>query len=213
LLELRVYDFYFRPYVLAKKVLVAKTDIPFNKLVTADDLIYKSVPNELVPQEAIFDAQTVIGKAAILSISKGSQLTRNMFDMDDLHPKEGEVIFPVPKEALFAVNGSLRKRDLVDIVLFKEEESSYAASEASVETQLTQMPDDIKPIIEKVPVVFARSEDNQNVKDTEKGDTNQRDTATGRISNVELLITKEQRDLLIEKVAEGYLIWITRVGS
>lgn len=200
------YDFYFRPYVLAKKVLVAKSDIPQNKLITDDDLVYKSVPNELVPREAIVDPATVVGKAAIVSITKGSPLTLTMVDVDNLHPKEGEVIFPVPKDALFAVNGSLRKRDLVDVSLFREFVEYYEGTD-ELKPHLPE------PIIERVPVVFVRTEDNQSVKDTEQGDTNQRETSTGRVSNVELLLTKEQRDMLIEKISEGYKIWITRVGS
>jgi len=202
------YDFYLRPYVLAKKMVVAKTDIPVNQVISASDLTYKSVPNELVPRDAIYDVDSVIGKVAIVAISQGTQLTRHMVDLDDLYPTAGEVIFPVPKEAIYAVNGSLRKRDLVDIVLIKEPEISSSAETPPALTSTV-----IDPAIEKVPVVYARSEDNQTVFDTEKGDTNQRDTATGRISTVELLLTKAQRDYLVEKVSEGYKMWLTRVGS
>ena len=201
------YDFYFRPYVLAKKVLVASQDIPQNKVIAAEDLVLKSVPNELIPREAIFDTRAVVGKVAIVTVSRGSVLTFPMIDMDDLYPGEGEVIFPVPKEAIYAVNGSLRKRDLVDISLFREiKEPSSETPDPSPRTIVPY------PFLEKIPVVFVRTDDNQSVKDTESGDNNQRETSTGRIATVELLLTKEQRDILIEKIAEGNKLWLTRVA-
>lgn len=200
------YDFYLRPYVFARKVIVAKTEISLNKLITADDIAYMSFPNELVPDGSFTNPADIVGRSAVVTISQGSIITMHLID-DELYPGENQVIFPVPKESIFAVNGSLRKRDLVDISLYRSFDSSFSGSEnpAFMTYSLT-------PLFEKVPVVFAMTEDNQNVKDTEKGDTNQRETSTGRVVNVELLLTKEQRNILIDKISEGYKLWLSRVS-
>jgi Flp pilus assembly protein CpaB len=195
------YDYYIRPFVLAKSVVVAKEEIAENQAITSEMLAMARVPNDLVPTGAIFDPEDVLGKSALVTMGTGTMLTQTMVDMHDLYPREGEVIFPIPKEAIYAVNGSLRKQDVVDISLVQEQAKQEGQEETS------------GPIIEKARVVYARTEDNQSVKDTEKGDVNQRETATGRVAAVEILIAKEDRDMLIREIGKGNRLWIARVSK
>lgn len=197
------YDLYFQKHVWVEKVAIAQVDLAENQVIQGTDLVLRDFPKELVPRDALSDLKSLVGKATVIRIPQGSVLTRPMVDWEGLTPKEGEVIFPIPKEVLYAVNGSLRKRDKVDISL-------VLAGNITEPVAVHSRP---QPIIEKAPVVFVRTEDNQSVKDTEKGDTNQRETATGRVATVELLLTKEQRDLLIGEIEKGYKLWISRVES
>jgi Flp pilus assembly protein CpaB len=200
------YDYYIRPVLLAKTVVMAKEEIAENQVITEDMLVLASVPNDLVPAGAIARPEGIIGKAAIVSIGAGTMLTKPMVDIEGLLPKKGEVIFPIPKEAIFAVNGSLRKRDVVDISLISSER---AANEESV----SEVVGPAEPIIKGARVVYARTEDNQSVKDSEKGDVNQRETATGRVATVEILITEEERDRIIREIEFENRLWIARVGK
>lgn len=204
------YDYYVRPYVLAKTIVVAKEEIAENQVITTEMLTMMSVPNDLVPSGAIFDPKEVAGKSAIISVGTGTMLTRSMVDIYGVHPGEGEVIFPIPKEAIYAVNGSLRKNDVVDISLLLEGKQVPRTPEDHVEATMLRT---VKPIIRKARVVYARTEDNQSVKDTEKGDTNQRETATGRVAAVEILVTEEERDMIISEIEKGNRLWIARVGK
>ena len=199
------YDYYIRPVLLAKTVVMAKEEIAENQVITEDMLVLASVPNDLVPAGAIARPEGIIGKAAIVSIGAGTMLTKPMVDIEGLLPKKGEVIFPIPKEAIFAVNGSLRKHDVVDISLIAKEQANEGAEPERVRPA--------EPIIKGARVVYARTEDNQSVKDSEKGDVNQRETATGRVATVEILITEEERDRIIREIEFENRLWIARVGK
>lgn len=199
------YDYYIRPVLLAKTVVMAKEEIAENQVITEDMLVLASVPNDLVPSGAIVRPEGIIGKAAIVSIGAGTMLTKPMVDIEGLLPKKGEVIFPIPKEAIFAVNGSLRKHDVVDINLIAKEQANEGAE--------TERMRSAEPIIKGARVVYARTEDNQSVKDSEKGDINQRETATGRVATVEILITEEERDKIIREIENENRLWIARVGK
>lgn len=201
---LLAYDYYIRPFVLAKNVVVAREEIAENQAITKEMLTMMSVPNDLVPSGAIFDPKVVLGKSAIVTMGTGTILTQTMVDIQGLHPKEGEVIFPIPKDAIYAVNGSLRKHDAIDISLLSNKSRN---EEPEREAALPE------PIIQKARVVYARTEDNQNVKDTEKGEDNQRDTSTGRVATVEILISEEERDMIIREIEKGNQLWIARVGK
>lgn len=206
------YDYYIRPVLLAKTVVVAKEEITENQVITSDMLTFESVPNDLIPSGAVLEPRTIIGKTALVTIGAGTMLTQFMLDMQGIYPVEGEVIFPIPKEAIFAVNGSLRRNDLVDInVLIKENRSKQAEGDEMEEETLEFIT--TEPIIRKARVVYARTEDNQNVKDTEEGKDNYRETSTGRVATVEILVSEEKRDAIIREIEKGNQLWIARVGK
>ncbi|GGG11004.1 hypothetical protein GCM10010912_64290 [Paenibacillus albidus] len=115
------YDLYFKPYVLSQtvvKIKVAEGELlPKNYELTSADLYLDSVQTKDIPSGVITEIDQVEHKITNVILTGGSILTESLVDVSDLEPAENEGIFPIPKEAIYAINGSLRSRDKVDIYL------------------------------------------------------------------------------------------------
>lgn len=200
------YDRYYVPVVLAQDVVKVKVSndvdiLARNYLLKRDDLYLDKVPTQHLPNDYISSIEEAENKILNTDVTHGTILTRTLIDVDDLQPKIGEGIFPIPKDAIFAINGSLRRRDVVDV---------YAIDIESETQDITKIPDRGK-LLEHVVVAYVRSDDNNDVQDTDDGNLNHRITSTGRVSYPELILTDEQGLLLKNKIEQGFLLWIVRV--
>jgi hypothetical protein len=224
------YDLYFKPYVLAQtvvKIKVADGDfVPRNYELKKGDLYLDSVQTEDIPAGAITDIREVENKITNVNLTNGSILTQSLVDVSDLEPKADEGIFPIPKEAIYAINGSLRSRDKVDIYLVegdprnmaaaRERSTAYGAENdpdnANGEGEAEQLPDPAaKVFLAGITVNYVRSEDNNDVLDSEHGNTNNRFTSTGKVAAPELKLKKSDGQLLGKYLEQGKKLWIVRV--
>lgn len=203
------YDFYYRPFVLAKpvvKVRVPTEMMDKNHKLTKNDLYMDKVTVQDLPKNYLGSIDEALGKITNVELTNGTILTKSLVDVDDLQPKEKEGIFAIPKAAIYGINGSLRSRDVVNIYLIEESDKKLSTKSAiSVPLESS------KPFLEKVKVVHVRTDDNNDVKDTDKGNTNDRQTSTGKISEPELKLDTDSGGKLAEKLEQGYKLWIVRV--
>lgn len=204
--------------------------VPSHELITAADVAVTRMAKDQVPERKIASLDTVIGKRATVELSPGVVLTEPFVDIDELLPGEGQVIFPVPRNAIFSVNGSLRAKDTVDILLYlpstkqkptasgketpqKPSEQASMLEQANAEEQAEGISAKSGSTLMKgIRVVGARSEAGNMVLDTELGNTNERLTATDRIGAVELLVTTEQAEQIKHYMEQDYLIWFVRAS-
>lgn len=218
------------PRWTSKPVVSMTRLVPSHELITAADVVVARIAKDQVPERKIASLDTVIGKRATVDLSPGVVLTEPFVDIDELLPGEGQVIFPVPRNAIFSVNGSLRAKDTVDILLYlpstkqkptasgkevpqKPSEQASMLEQANEEEQTEGISAKSGSTLMKgIRVVGARSEAGNMVLDTELGNTNERLTATDRIGAVELLVTTEQAEQIKYYMEQDYLIWFVRAS-
>lgn len=232
------YDLYFKPYVLSGTVVKIKVAggqlLPKNYELKPTDLYLDSVQTKDIPAGVITDIGLVANKITNVNLTNGSILTESLVDVNGLEPLEDEGIFPIPKEAIYAINGSLRSRDKVDIYLVEEKQALQRSSETAggnsglqetpsgvapsnsagaAEAQVQEVPD--KPeqqvFLAGVTVNYVRTEDNNDVLDSEHGNNNNRFTSTGKVAAPELKLKKSDGQLLGQYLEQGMKLWIVRV--
>ncbi|MEK3713255.1 MULTISPECIES: SAF domain-containing protein [unclassified Paenibacillus] len=232
------YDLYFKPYVLSQTVVKIKVDgggfLPKNHELTAENLYLDSVQTKDIPAGVVRSLEQVEQKITNVNLTDGSILTESLVDVSELEPQQDEGIFPIPKDAIYAINGSLRSRDKVDIYLVegdlpaKERRGYSPAASASASVTATgggqtsdasslpeaEVPPEIparKVFLSGVTVNYVRTEDNNDVLDSENGNNNNRFTSTGKVAAPELKLKKSDGELLGAYLEQGKKLWIVRV--
>ncbi|MFC6652910.1 SAF domain-containing protein [Paenibacillus rhizoplanae] len=230
------YDLYLKPYVLSQTVVKIKVDgggfLPKNHELTAENLYLDSVQTKDIPAGVVRSLEQVEQKITNVNLTDGSILTDSLVDVSELEPQQDEGIFPIPKDAIYAINGSLRSRDKVDIYLVegdspaKERRGYSPAAAASVTTPgggqasdassvpEAEVPPEIparKVFLSGVTVNYVRTEDNNDVLDSENGNNNNRFTSTGKVAAPELKLKKSDGELLGAYLEQGKKLWIVRV--
>lgn len=207
------YDLYIKPYVLSQTVVKIKVAeggfLPKNYELKPGDLYLDSVQTKDIPSGVITEISQVERKITNVNLMDGSILTESLVDVSDLEPQQDEGIFPIPKEAIYAINGSLRSRDKVDIYLVEGEQPGKAGIAGNETTQLAAPPR--KVFLSGVTVNYVRTEDNNDVLDTENGNINNRFTSTGKVAAPELKLKKSDGELLGQYLEQGKKLWIVRV--
>ncbi|MFF2017590.1 hypothetical protein [Paenibacillus sp. NPDC058177] len=224
------YDLYFKPYVLAQTVVKVKVAdgnfLPKNYELTANDLYLDSVQTKDIPAGVITDIRKVEHKITNVNLTNGSILTDYLIDVSELEPTADEGIFPIPKEGIYAINGSLRSRDKVDIYLVEGDSRNTSAvrdrnaangidnapGNSSDGRETTELPDSGASLfLAGATVNYVRSEDNNDVLDSEHGNTNNRFTSTGKVASPELKLKKSDGRRLGQYLEQGKKLWIVRV--
>ncbi len=205
------YDLYFKPYVLSQTVVKIKVVdgqfLPKNYELKPSDLYLDSVQTKDIPSGVITDIRQVEHKITNVNLTDGSILTASLVDVSNLEPLQDEGIFPIPKEAIYAINGSLRSRDKVDIYLVEGERSSSTMKD---QANLPSTPSQ-QVFLTGVTVNYVRTEDNNDVLDSEQGNDNNRFTSTGKVASPELKLKKSDGQLLGRYLEQGKKLWIVRV--
>ncbi|WP_379132493.1 hypothetical protein [Paenibacillus sp. sgz500958] len=226
------YDLYFKPYVLSQTVVKIKVAdgqlLPKNHELQPGDLYLDSVQSKDIPAEAITRISQVEHKVTNVNLSNGSILTESLVDVSDLEPSDDEGIFPIPKEAIYGINGSLRSRDRVDIYLVEGEQRGNASErqgsitdndnslDSSDSANLQGASGSRNPVISTaflsgITVNYVRTEDNNDVLDSESGNNNNRFTSTGKVASPELKLRKSDGQQLKQYLEQGFKLWIVRV--
>lgn len=195
-----------KPALFTQEVVRVAAALSRNETVTASAVVRARVASEAIPDHVLTDISQVIGKKTNVDLPVGTILTRELVDVENLQPDAAEGYFPIPRTAIYAVNGSLRARDEVDIYVM------HANAQAGDIKRESMIAPAGKPLLERVTVVSVRSDAGNMVMDTDRGNTNKRVTSTERISNVEVKLAEEQGIVLKRWIEAGYVLWIVRVS-
>ncbi|MNC67291.1 hypothetical protein D3C75_1177740 [compost metagenome] len=94
-------------------------------------------------------------------------------------------------------------------------DSGTAGSAAGAGAAKTAAPQPSAParkvFLTGVTVNYVRTEDNNDVQDSENGNTNNRFTSTGKVAAPELKLKKSDGELLGQYLEQGKKLWIVRV--
>src|SRR5690606_30780415 len=155
-------------------------DIGFKEQISSDNIEIISMKKDFVVPAAYYgvkpeDLETLYGRLAAIDIKAGTQIYSELLDRFDLVPGEGEFIAPIPNQWLFAVPGSMRRSYYADF---------YVVLNSAVidEEELRQG----EPLLKDVRVAHTKDNANREVRSIENTDD-----ATGNISNIEIIATKD----------------------
>lgn len=201
-----VLSLWIEPNVFNKEVVKIKADaqgIAEYTVLKEEDVYLATVPNSEVPKHSFSSIDLVVGKSTIVTLTDGMILTDTLIDLNQVQPNAGEGVYALPKDAIYAINGSLRANDTVKIDLIIPAGAKKDSEEAIASIRET--------FLEKVKVAYVRADDNNDVRDSEDGKTTDRRTSTAKVSYPEILLTDDQGKALKEKLEAGYKLWIVRV--
>lgn len=178
------------------EVVVASHEIDKDIVITEDDLTYMPIDREKLQKGMYFDKQDVIGKVSTQVINPIEYISEKHFDMGILRPTVEHEYFPIPDSWLVEIQGTLRRYDLVNISAVYVE----GKSQENLLSPETMMINDY--VLTDVPVVFVKSQNNEEVRGTTTDEERLNGTATP--SSIELSLTLEQFKQLEKLYNEGY---------
>lgn len=223
--SLFVFQIYIQPKLNTKEVVIVHADIPKNQVLTSSDVGIFRISSDGLPKGYLTTTTSVIGKKANVDLPQGMVLTPELIDIYNMNPFTGQMIFPIPRVAIYAVNASLRAGDYVSISLYRlesrEQNQVQSPSQEGVNEQVGNQEvgnqeretnqNQVLSLTNSVRVIAVRSDAGNMVRDTDKGNTNDRLTSTERIGHLELLLTLDEAKYLETKIREGYQVWASRV--
>lgn len=196
---------WIEPNVFNKEVVKVKSGsygLPENSTLKAEDLYIAKVPVNDIPDDAFLSVEPLIGKTTAVKLTNGMIVTEALVDINKIKPQAGEGVYALPKEAIYAINGSLRANDVVNIRL------------VAIPNHLNE--EGLQPIdgifLKDIRVAFARADDNNDVRDSTEGINNDRKTSTAKVAYPEVLLSDAQGEELTNKLQEGYKLWIIRTS-
>jgi hypothetical protein len=221
-----VYDQVIKDQVLSTEVVVAKERIDKHTKFSKSNLVVeRRTKGDLVDGYIKPDKlNELYGKDANTLILENQMISNDFVEFENLtpDPSKDEAIRPIPSNWIYAMPGSLRRKDIISIYPVKDEEAPKSQEEQSIRTiddnnTLTEdeannaSPDEVasrfKPILEYVAVNYVKTSSNQEV--TNEKDSKERLNASGTATDIEVNITEDQLKTLVQAIDEGYKLYIS----
>lgn len=217
------YDQVYKEKVLSTEVVVAKERINKHTEFSRSNLVIeRRNKSELVkgyvkPSEI----SKLYGKDANAVILENQVVSDEYVDFENLtpDPSKNEAIRPIPSDWIYAMPGSLRRKDIITIYPVKPKDEKVSTSIKTIDEDkaLTEndadnstpeeVADRFKPILKNIPVNYVKTSSNQEVMN-EKG-SNERLNASGTASDIEVNINEDQLKKLVKFIDAGYKLYIS----
>ncbi len=197
------WELYFDDRVNTVPVLVAARHIPQGTPVTPQDVVQVRARLDTVPSGVIWDPRALTGRSARLNIPKGMVLADSLLDDTAVVAQPGQEYVPVPGQWIYAVPGSLRRKDIVSIYAVP---TSGTGAPVPGPVPVAQQVYG-RPLLQDVAVAHVKDSSNREVRPVDQALP--REDATGSIAQVELVLTDDQYSLLRQKALEGNKFIIT----
>jgi hypothetical protein len=212
-----VYDMYIKERIDSVEVVVVKAgqEIKKNEMITRSMIAIerrpkKDVINGAITREGYND---LLSESAAQTIIGNSMISKSMIDYDRMIPDEsaGEAIRPITDEMIYSQPGSLRRKDRIDIYLVQKEEKGQNTNVATSKDKTKKGAILKEPILSDVRVVYVKDDSNNEViNGTPEKVKDDRLNASGKISNLEVILNEEDFQKLMDKIVnEDYLMYIT----
>ena len=175
--SLFVFQIYIQPKLNSKEVVIVHEDIPKNQILTSSNVGIYRISSDGLPRGYLTTATGVIGKKTNVNLPQGTVLTPELIDVDNMNPSAGEMIFPIPRVAIYAVNASLRAGDYVSISLYRlesREQNQVQSLNQEGESQVLENHNEetedhqLLSLKKSVRVIAVRSDAGNMVRDTKK---------------------------------------------
>lgn len=217
------WEFIFKDKIDSVEVVVVKAGekIERKEKITEDKVMIERRTKKDLIQNVVYpsDLNKILGKEASQLIVSNSMISTDMIDFDDLIPnaKKHEAIRPIPQDWIYAAPGSLRRKDRIDIYTIKSEsldklKGSDQASSTQNVVEVGIPTNEVDPslltlVLADVPVIYAKDASNKEVvnqvgNDQQQQDDGKRLNATGKISELEILLNDKDFNKLVDSIFE-----------
>ncbi|MCL4366120.1 SAF domain-containing protein [Patescibacteria group bacterium] len=218
IVPIALWEFYLNDRLNTVEVVIATKDFKRNDIISQEDVALVRVEKNFLVNGHLTDPSLVIGKEAKFIIPKNAQITADALDDKGLVSNDEKIIAPLAKEWVYAMPGSLRRKDTILIYTVKPEDldlklkfnyetgDNYAAGEITAEKISSNLEEMInegdKPVLDNVIVAYVKDTSNNEVKPVDPN--KERLDATGNIANVELVLSQKEFDKLRLLAKEGH---------
>ncbi|WP_209124355.1 hypothetical protein [Alkalihalobacillus sp. BA299] len=212
------WEFVFKERIDSVEVVVVKPGetIEIKEPISKDKITVERRSKKDLIQDVVYssDLNQIIGEDAAQRIVSNSMISKQMIDFEDMTPNssKGEAIRPIPAEWIYATPGSLRRKDRIDIYLIDETLiAKLQGKDSSNKDQPVQVVSDkeeakavqLKPILQDVPVIYVKDGANKEVTNQDgkqAGGLQQRLNASGKVSELEVLLNEEDFNKIADSV-------------
>jgi hypothetical protein len=218
-----VWEMFIKERIDTVQVVVVAKEIPKQEVISREHLSIENRKKSTLLSGAILaeDKNKILGEIAAHALVKNAMISKKDIDWERLTPDEskGEAIRPIPDEWIYAKPGSLRRKDKIDIYLWKppvkvalnegEQEVREPEKEISIDFDILKGE---APVLQDVPVIYAKDNSNKEVvneKGEKETEEEKRLNATGTIAALEVNLDEDEFKSLMEATKQGYLLYIT----
>lgn len=183
--------------IRSTQVVLAKDDIPRDKVLTNDDIFLGNIPSELVTDGMVRNPKEVIGKLVTDEIGKNMFIVHSKLEEAVIKPTEEHKIFLIPSGWIAEIQGTIRRYDLINI---------HAIVDISKKEEIL-ISQKNEAILKSVPIAYIKDRKNSEVQDVEESE---RLKGSARPAQIELSLTDEQFAQLEKLYIEGYKFVFSR---
>ena len=188
-----------RAEFLKSNVVVLNNDVIKGTEITADMLEYIKIDSQNIIENSITRYNDIIGLEAKHFIPAGSQLVPNYFDVSSLVLKDDEKIMSLPNGWIHSYPETLRRKDKVYI--YAVEPSNNESNDNSIKIDnSTKKTEQERIYIFTTTVAYVKDNSNKEVNSLD----DDRLVGSSTISNIEIVITEEQFEMLKTYTKDGY---------
>ncbi|WP_078557287.1 hypothetical protein [Bacillus alkalicellulosilyticus] len=207
-----IYDFFIKNKIDSVEVVVVKAGseiLPTEAITESNLSIERRRRQDLISEVVLAsDIRDILGYDAAQLLVSNSMISRKMVDFDNLVPdeSEGESIRPIISDMIYAMPGSLRRKDHIDIYTISsarlEEQNKSENKASSIKEEDVKLGVLGQPILTSVRVVYVKDSGNKEVTSADEVRTSEdeRLNATGNISDLELILNEEDFQRLMDAV-------------
>jgi hypothetical protein len=194
-----VWEKYGKEALVYSDVLVFKEDVKPNTVIKKEMLGIKRIDKSALLENRILSPEEIVNKQATVFIPMGMQLYGQMFEDQDLATGEGEYIFAIPKDWVFAYPDTLRRGDTVYLYEIKpiEEKDGTYYGEYSQASEISSASLDQALISTKV--AYVKDSGNREVVDV----VSERIDASATAAKIEVVINDEKYQKLKSSYENG----------
>lgn len=227
------YEFYIKDKALSMEVVVAKEKIEKHTDFSQSNLVIERrkktdlIEGYITPDEI----GSLYGRDTNALILANQVISKEFVEFQNLtpDPSKNEAIRPIPSDWIYAMPGSLRRKDTITIYPVKDKKASVEGiqsvqvidastenkndeeKEMSEEDAANASPEEIasrfEPILENIAVSYVKTSSNQEV--TSKDGTQERFDASGTASGIEVNIKEEDLKRIVQFIDKGYKLYIS----
>ncbi len=210
------YDLILKDKIDSVDVVVVKpgTEIAKNEEITHKHLTVEARRKQDLLSDAILakDMDKIFGYEAAHTLVGNQMVSEKMIDFDRMIPSEteGEAIRPITEDMIFAMPGSLRRKDMIDIYLVDsrvfQDNSNNNSEHGTVVTPTTVSKPTMSgtPFLKNVRVVYVKDDANKEVQnDSEQKEKGVRLNATANEKELELLMKEEDFQQLMKEIIQN----------
>jgi pilus assembly protein CpaB len=198
----------------ARKVMVAKIDVPAGGVLSEENLAVRSIPERYLASTSLTpgDLDMVRGQKAVVALQPGDPIDRAALERADrgalsttLAVGQRAITFPV--DEISSINGMLVPGDIIDLVYTGTGTTANSYRQAPSNDGAAKELMHVRPILQAVPVIATGKTTQKRVVRTESGEQREVDVA---FSTVTLTVTPAQAEQVLLAQKLGALTAVLR---